>query len=104
MRRMHAILLAAVVAAAVAWPAIATADALLSPRPTPEPTPAPRPAPVATAPAPARPVPPIDPGPALSSGEVTVASAALVLLGGASVFALVALRRRSARDNEGPDA
>jgi hypothetical protein len=101
---MRAILLAAVVAAALAWPAIATADALLSPRQAPEPTPAPKPALVATAPAPTAPVPPADPGPALSSGEVTLASAALVLLGGASVFALVALRGRSVRDGEGPDA
>jgi hypothetical protein len=104
MKRMRAILFAAIMAVAVAWPAIAPADMILSPRRDSTPTPAPRPAPVATAPVPVRPVPPVDPGPALSSGEVTVASAALVLLGGASVFALVVLRRRSAEDDEGPDA
>ena len=109
MRRFRAILLAAAVVTALAWPAIATADALLSPRPEP----APKPTPVATAPAPkptpaatlpVRAVLPADPGSALSSGEITVASAALVVVVGASAFVLVAVRRRSVRDDEGPRA
>jgi len=102
--RLRTLALVVFIALAVTLPGLAAADIPSPGRvPTPRPTPQPasKPAPPATAPV--RPTSPADPGAAAIPPATIAATVGVVaLLVGGSAVALVAVRRRSAHDLEGP--